>query len=85
MIVAQHPVRLSIELVRAGDTVRGQIAVEGSRPEEFFGWLELIDRITRASGDRHIAFEERYAGAPQPECATSGQPIVIEDETARLP
>jgi hypothetical protein len=63
-MVAQHPVRLSIELVRAGETVSGQIAVEGSSPEEFFGWLELIDRITRASGERRIAFEELQAGSP---------------------
>ncbi len=83
-MVAQHPVRLSIELARAGDTVRGQIAVEGSSPEEFFGWLELIDRITRASGERRIAVEELHAGAPKPQCATSGQSTAIEDETVPL-
>jgi hypothetical protein len=45
-----------VELRHAGNTVSGQVAVEGASPIGFFGWLELIDRLERAAGG-----EERSA------------------------
>lgn len=41
--------RVLLEIRHTGNTVSGQVAVEGSSPREFFGWLELIDRLERAS------------------------------------
>ncbi len=42
-------VRVLLEIRHTGKTVSGQVAVEGSSPSDFFGWLELIDRLERAS------------------------------------
>ena len=49
-MAGRHPTRLSIDLQSTGDTVCGWIAIDRSEPDEFFGWLDLIDRITRAAG-----------------------------------
>jgi hypothetical protein len=38
-----------IEIRRTGDTIAGQIGVEGAPATDFFGWLELIDRLERAA------------------------------------
>lgn len=43
------PVRVLVSLEQAAGTIRGAIAVEGAPPSEFFGWLDLIDRLERAA------------------------------------
>ena len=43
------PVQVVVELERTGSTISGHVAVAGAPPTEFFGWLELIDRLERAS------------------------------------
>jgi hypothetical protein len=45
----EQSVRVLLEIRHTGKTVSGQVAVEGSSPSDFFGWLELIDRLERAS------------------------------------
>jgi hypothetical protein len=46
------PVRVVVELERTGSTISGEVAVAGAPAAAFFGWLELIDRLERAIGDR---------------------------------
>lgn len=38
-----------MELERTGDTVSGRIAIDGSPPSGFYGWLELMDRVEDAA------------------------------------
>jgi hypothetical protein len=45
---ASKRVRVAVELERSGTTIRGQLMVEDAAEVEFFGWLELIDRLERA-------------------------------------
>ena len=45
----EQSVRVLLDIRHTGKTVSGQVAVEGSSPSDFFGWLELIDRLERAS------------------------------------
>jgi hypothetical protein len=45
----EQSVRVMLEIQHTGNTVSGRVAVEGSSPTDFFGWLELIDRLERAS------------------------------------
>jgi hypothetical protein len=42
-------VRVVVELQPVADTIRGQIVVEDAPAIDFFGWLELIDRLQRAA------------------------------------
>ncbi|HUA07449.1 MAG TPA: hypothetical protein VMB27_26340 [Solirubrobacteraceae bacterium] len=44
--------RVIVEIERGATTVNGQITVDGTDPRDFFGWLELIDRLERAAGHR---------------------------------
>lgn len=41
-----------IEIEREAGTISGQLAVEGAPARDFFGWLELIDRLERATDHR---------------------------------
>lgn len=41
--------RVIVDIEPGGSTVCGQITVCDSGPHEFFGWLELIDGIERAT------------------------------------
>jgi hypothetical protein len=45
----QRPAQVLIEISRIEDTIGGQISVEGAPATDFFGWLELIDRLERAA------------------------------------
>ncbi len=42
--------RVVIDIVQTTGTVSGRIAVAGEAAAEFFGWLELIDRLQSAAG-----------------------------------
>lgn len=46
------PVQVAIEIEPADGTIRGRFAVAGVAGEQFFGWLELLDLLGRAS-DAH--------------------------------
>jgi hypothetical protein len=45
----EQSVRVLVEIRHTGQTISGQVAVEGASPNDFFGWLELIDRLERAA------------------------------------
>lgn len=45
----EQSVRVLVEIRRTGQTISGQVAVDGASPSDFFGWLELIDRLERAA------------------------------------
>jgi hypothetical protein len=45
----EQPVRVLLEIKHTGNTISGQVAVEGTSPTGFFGWLELIDRLEHAA------------------------------------
>jgi hypothetical protein len=60
---ANERVRVVVELQVVADTIRGQIAVENAPAVDFFGWLELINRLERASADRRTRVS---AGVSEP-------------------
>ncbi|HEX4008360.1 MAG TPA: hypothetical protein VHX62_00040 [Solirubrobacteraceae bacterium] len=39
-----------VDIERTATTISGQIAVSDGAPVDFFGWLDLIDRLERAAG-----------------------------------
>lgn len=45
-------VTVVVELKRTSATISGQTSIDGAAATEFFGWLELIDRLERAAGSR---------------------------------
>ena len=47
---AEHSRRVVIDIVHATDTVTGRLAVGDGPATEFFGWIELIDRLQSAAG-----------------------------------
>jgi hypothetical protein len=46
---APGPVRLRLEIERGDETISGQVSVEDGAPTEFYGWLQLIGHIERAT------------------------------------
>jgi hypothetical protein len=50
----ERPVQVLIEIGQTEDTICGEIRIEGAPAMDFFGWLELIDRLERAAdASRH--------------------------------
>ena len=43
-----EPVRVVLELEHDERTISGRIAIDDKPGREFYGWLELIDRLERA-------------------------------------
>ncbi len=41
--------RVVIDIMQSTDTVRGRVAVGDGAATEFFGWIELIDRLQSAA------------------------------------
>jgi hypothetical protein len=41
-------VELIVQIARSDGTVTGQVTAPGAPGAEFFGWLELMDRLERA-------------------------------------
>jgi hypothetical protein len=41
--------RVVIDIVQGADTVSGRVAVGDGAATEFFGWIELIDRLQSAA------------------------------------
>ena len=65
------PVQITLEIEQRETTIGGSLAVEGTPPDEFFGWLELLDLLHRASmgGERTPAAEDLDADREtDPEC-----------------
>ena len=58
-----EPLQVMVDLEHADETVKGHITVAGATTE-FFGWLELIDRLDRAV--------ERHCGPSQARSTTGG-------------
>jgi len=38
-----------LEIERGRHTIRGRVAIDGAPASGFYGWLELIDELERAS------------------------------------
>lgn len=55
-----EPLHVVVDLEQTDETVKGHITVAGAVRTEFFGWLELIDRLDRAV-ERHCG--PRHAGS----------------------
>jgi hypothetical protein len=55
----EPPVQVLVEIRHTDQTVGGEISVEGAPAMDFFGWLELIDRLERAVdvSRHHVAAE----------------------------
>jgi hypothetical protein len=45
-----EPVRVVLELERNEQTISGRIGVDNVPTDDFYGWLELIGRLQRATG-----------------------------------
>lgn len=56
----REPLQVVVGLEQTDETVKGHITVAGAPTTEFFGWLELIDRLDRAV-ERHCG--PRKAGS----------------------
>ena len=59
-----EPLQVVVDLEQTAETVKGQITIAGAATTEFFGWLELIDRLDRAV--------ERHCGPRQAGSTTGG-------------
>lgn len=46
------PVRVVVEIEASADTISGRMSVGGAPASQFYGWLELIDRLERAAAGR---------------------------------
>jgi hypothetical protein len=51
------PVQVAIEIEQTEGTIRGWLAVDGRPRSGFFGWLELLELLGRASDGRPIGYE----------------------------
>jgi hypothetical protein len=49
-VTSSEPVRVLLELTNDERTISGRIAVDEIPCGDFYGWLELIDRLQRATG-----------------------------------
>jgi hypothetical protein len=49
-VTSSEPVRVVLELTHAGHTITGRIAVDDTPRGDFYGWLELIGGLERATG-----------------------------------
>lgn len=56
-----------VGLEQTDETVKGHITVAGAATTEFFGWLELIDRLDRAV--------ERHCGPRKAGSTTGGNDV----------
>jgi hypothetical protein len=63
----RQPLQVVVDLEQTDETVKGHITVAGAASTEFFGWLELIDRLDRAV--------ERHCGRRQAGSATGGSDV----------
>jgi hypothetical protein len=50
VVSVQEPVRVVLEIRRTRRTISRELAVDGAPARGFYGWLELIDDLERASG-----------------------------------
>jgi len=48
-VAASEPVRVMVEIDSEAETISGLLTVEGAPAATFYGWLELIDRLERAT------------------------------------
>jgi hypothetical protein len=44
-----EPVQVVLRIHQTENTISGQVVVEGAVASDFYGWLELIDHLERAS------------------------------------
>jgi hypothetical protein len=49
-VTSSEPVRVVLELAHNQRTISGRIAIDDTPRGDFYGWLELIDRLQRATG-----------------------------------
>jgi hypothetical protein len=54
--------RATVELRHTADTITGSVSVGGARAGDFYGWLELIALLDRATGGRITGTEDEEAG-----------------------
>jgi hypothetical protein len=62
-----EPLHVVVDLEQTDETVKGHITFAGAATTEFFGWLELIDRLDRAV--------ERHCGPRQVGSTTGGSNV----------
>lgn len=63
----REPLQVVVDLEQTDETVKGHITVAGASSTEFFGWLELIDRLDRAV--------ERHCGQTQAGSTIGGSDV----------
>jgi hypothetical protein len=57
-VAAPKPTRVVLELEDNGKTISGRLTPEGAPAIDFYGWLELIDKLERAAVGRAEPTEE---------------------------
>jgi hypothetical protein len=48
-VIRHEPVQVVLEIERGQGTIRGRLAIDGAPASGFYGWLELVDELERAS------------------------------------
>lgn len=57
-------VRAQVEIERTERTITGQLAIDGAPATDFFGWLELIDALERATSQLAVRAEPNKENEP---------------------
>jgi hypothetical protein len=55
-------VELIVQIGHSDGTVTGQVTAPGAPGAEFFGWLELMDRLERAVDRQEAMSSQSHAG-----------------------
>jgi hypothetical protein len=50
---APGPVHVQLAIEQGTETISGHVSVDDEAPIEFYGWLQLISHIERATGTAH--------------------------------
>jgi hypothetical protein len=61
-VSVQQPVRVLVEVQPTGGTILGRVPVGDSALTRFYGWLELIDEIDRATAPQSGATDAKAEG-----------------------
>jgi hypothetical protein len=59
-------VQAMVEIEHSGNTIKGKLAIEDAPATEFYGWLELIDRLERAASTQTAPDQRAPPAEDQP-------------------
>jgi len=62
---AARPIHVVMEMEETGSTVSGRIAIDGAPSRDFFGWLDLMDRLGTATTTSAVKPLAQDASGPE--------------------